>query len=77
MLKYSYPFEGIKMDEIYISGKVECLESGVCKSDIEFKFVKSDAFQGLVGNVDRYLAFAINDEEGIRITMTTREKSGT
>jgi len=32
-------------DETYINGKVECLESGVYKSDIEFKFdLKSNAF---------------------------------
>ena len=78
MLKYSYPFEGIKKDKTYIDGKVECLESGVYKSDIEFNFVlNSDSFQGLIGNVDRDLVFATNDEEGKRITTTIRKKSRT
>ena len=45
MLKYSYPFEGIKNNETYNDGKIECLESGTYNSDIKFKFdLKSDTF---------------------------------
>ena len=52
--------------ETYIGGKVECLESGVYRSDVEYKFdLKSDAFQGLIDNVDRDLAFAIEVEGGL------------
>ena len=45
IIKYSYPFEEIKKDEISIDEKVEYLKSCVYKLDIEFNFdLKSDAF---------------------------------
>ena len=50
----------------YIDGKVECLESGVYRSDDEYKFdLKYDSFQGLIDNVDRALAFVIEVEGGL------------
>jgi DNA polymerase epsilon subunit 1 len=52
--------------ETYIGGKVECLETGVYRSDIEYKFeLKPTAFQGLIDNVDRDLTFAIEVEGGL------------
>ena len=51
--------------ETYIGGKVECLESGVYRSDIEYDFdLKPSAFQELINNVDRDLTFAIEVEGG-------------
>lgn len=52
--------------ETYIGGKVECLETGVYRSDIEYDFdLKSAAFQGLIDNIDRDLNFAIEVEAGM------------
>ncbi|KAL7468775.1 hypothetical protein ACHAXS_009012 [Conticribra weissflogii] len=52
--------------ETYIGGKVECLETGVYRSDIEYKFeMKPEGFQSLIGNVDRDMTFAIEVEGGI------------
>ena len=52
--------------ETYIGGKVECLETGVYRSDIEYKFdMNPDGFQGLINNVDRDMTFAIEVEGGI------------
>ena len=52
--------------ETYIGGKVECLETGVYRSDIEYKFDMNPAgFQGLIDNVDRDMTFAIEVEGGI------------
>ncbi|KAL7551487.1 hypothetical protein ACHAWF_014678 [Thalassiosira exigua] len=52
--------------ETYIGGKVECLETGVYRSDIEYKFDLNPAgFQGLIDNVDRDMTFAIEVEGGI------------
>lgn len=49
--------------ETYIGGKVECLESGVFRSDIEYEFnLKPAAFQELIDNIDRDLTFAIEVE---------------
>jgi DNA polymerase epsilon subunit 1 len=51
--------------ETYIGGKVECLETGVYRSDIEYDFdLKPTAFQELIDNVDRDLSFAIEVEGG-------------
>jgi DNA polymerase epsilon subunit 1 len=51
--------------ETYIGGKVECLEAGVYRSDIEYDFdLKPTAFQQLINNVDRDLTFAIEVEGG-------------
>ncbi|EED94471.1 DNA polymerase [Thalassiosira pseudonana CCMP1335] len=52
--------------ETYIGGKVECLETGVYRSDIEYKFdTKPEGFQSLIDNVDRDMTFAIEVEGGI------------
>jgi len=52
--------------ETYIGGKVECLETGVYRSDIEYEFdLKPTAFQGLIDNIDRDLNFAIEVECGM------------
>jgi DNA polymerase epsilon subunit 1 len=51
--------------ETYIGGKVECLETGVYRSDIEYEFdLKPSAFQELIQNIDRDLTFAIEVEGG-------------
>ena len=62
--------------ETYIGGKVECLETGVYRSDIEYKFdLKPSAFQQLIDNIDRDLTFAIEVEGGIdRNTVTNYEE---
>ena len=58
--------------ETYIGGKVECLESGVYRSDIEYKFdMIPSGFQGLIDNVDRDMTFAIEVEGGIDKTKIT------
>ena len=49
--------------ETYIGGKVECLETGVYRSDIEYDFdLKPPAFDQLIANIDRDLTFAIETE---------------
>ena len=62
--------------ETYIGGKVECLETGIYRSDIEYKFVwKPSAFQQLIDNVDRDMTFAIEVEGGIdRNTVTNYDE---
>eukprot|EP00980_Cylindrotheca_fusiformis_P026149 scaffold15472_cov117-Cylindrotheca_fusiformis.AAC.13 len=52
--------------ETYIGGKVECLETGVYRSDIEYEFdLKPSAFQQLIDNIDRDLCFSIEVEGGL------------
>jgi DNA polymerase epsilon subunit 1 len=52
--------------ETYIGGKVECLETGVYRSDVEYDFaLKPEAFQHLVDCIDRDLTFAIQEEGGL------------
>jgi DNA polymerase epsilon subunit 1 len=52
--------------ETYIGGKVECLETGVYRSDIEYDFdLKPSAFQRLIDHIDRDLSFAIEVEAGV------------
>ncbi|CAJ1945696.1 unnamed protein product [Cylindrotheca closterium] len=52
--------------ETYIGGKVECLETGVYRSDVEYEFdLKPTAFQQLIDNVDRDLCFSIEVEGGM------------
>ncbi|KAG7364476.1 DNA polymerase Pol2 [Nitzschia inconspicua] len=52
--------------ETYIGGKVECLETGVYRSDVEYEFdLKPSAFQQLIDNIDRDLCFAIEVEAGM------------
>jgi DNA polymerase epsilon subunit 1 len=51
--------------ETYIGGKVECLETGVYRSDLEYEFdLNQSAFQQLIDNIDRDLNFAIEVEGG-------------
>ena len=51
--------------ETYIGGKVECLETGVYRSDVEYEFdLKPSAFQMLINKIDRDLTFAIEVELG-------------
>ena len=51
--------------ETYIGGKVECLETGVYRSDLEYDFqLQPTAFQQLIDNVDRDLTFTIEIENG-------------
>jgi DNA polymerase epsilon subunit 1 len=51
--------------ETYIGGKVECLESGVFRSDLLYDFdLKPSAFQQLIDNLDRDLTFTIEVENG-------------
>ena len=67
--------------ETYIGGKVECLETGVYRSDIEYKFdMRPEGFQGLIDNVDRDITFAIEVEGGIdrsKITNYDEVRDGT
>ena len=52
--------------ETYIGGKVECLETGVYRSDVEYDFdMRPEAYQELIDNVDRDLTFAIEVEGGM------------
>ncbi|MED6155492.1 DNA polymerase epsilon catalytic subunit A, variant 2 [Stylosanthes scabra] len=49
--------------ETYIGGHVECLESGVFRSDIPTNFtLKSSAYEQLINNLDRDLEYAIRVE---------------
>jgi DNA polymerase epsilon subunit 1 len=51
--------------ETYIGGKVECLESGVFRSDLLYDFdLQPKGFQQLLDNLDRDLVFAIEVEGG-------------
>ncbi|KAM3572228.1 hypothetical protein VYU27_005762 [Nannochloropsis oceanica] len=50
-------------NETYVGGHVECLETGVYRSDLDYKFrLVSSALQGLIDNVDRDLRFAVEVE---------------
>jgi DNA polymerase epsilon subunit 1 len=52
--------------ETYIGGKVECLETGVYRSDVSYEFdLKPAAFQQLIDNIDRDLCFSIEVEAGM------------
>ena len=58
--------------ETYIGGHVECLETGVYRSDIPCKFnLTPSALQGLIDNVDRDLTFFIEVEKGIERSSVT------
>lgn len=49
--------------ETYVGGHVECLETGVFRSDIEYDFaVEPAAFQELIDKVSRDVAFAVQVE---------------
>ena len=55
--------------ETYIGGKVECLETGVYRSDLEYDFeLQPSAFQQLIDCIDRDLTFTIEVENGRRRT---------
>ena len=55
--------------ETYIGGKVECLETGVYRSDLQYDFeLQPSAFQQLIDNIDRDLTFTIEVENGKRQT---------
>eukprot|EP01038_Epipyxis_sp_PR26KG_P011543 gene11543-15462_t len=60
-------YEGHLLEsETYIGGHVECLEAGVFRADIPTKFnLVPSAFQQLIDNIDRDLAFALETEHGI------------
>jgi DNA polymerase elongation subunit (family B)/Zn-finger nucleic acid-binding protein len=66
-------FEGHLLEtETYIGGHVECLESGVFRSDIETDWkLDHSAFQELIDRIDRTLAFALEVEEGIERSEVT------
>ncbi|KAL4468704.1 hypothetical protein ABPG74_005207 [Tetrahymena malaccensis] len=50
--------------ETYIGGKVECLKSGVFRSDIKSKFkFEKNAFQTLIDNIDKLLDFVVRIEQ--------------
>ena len=52
--------------ETYIGGHVECLESGVFRSDIPTKFkLVPAAFQSLIDKIDLCLTFALEVEHGV------------
>ncbi|TVU12159.1 hypothetical protein EJB05_45789 [Eragrostis curvula] len=49
--------------ETYIGGHVECLETGVFRSDLPTKFqLEPSAYEQLIGNLDRDLQYAITVE---------------
>lgn len=53
--------------ETYIGGHVECLESGVFRSDLPSHFnMVPEAFQKLIDKVDQALSFAIEVENGLQ-----------
>jgi DNA polymerase epsilon subunit 1 len=54
--------------ETYIGGHVECLESGVFRSDIPTSFkLDSSAYQQLIDNLGRDLEYAITVEGKMRM----------
>ena len=54
-------------NETYVGGHVECLESGVFRDDIPTKFtLDPTAFDELIANVDRDLAFYLEVENGVQ-----------
>lgn len=70
---YAKFYEGHLLEsETYIGGKVECLETGVYRSDLEYSFeLAPKAFQTLIGNIDRDLKFAIEVENGLDLSKVT------
>ena len=66
-------YEGHLLEsETYLGGHVECLETGVYRSDIpyQWKLVPS-AFDTLIGKIDAALTFAIEVEYGMQRTDVT------
>jgi len=60
-------YEGHLLEsETYVGGKVECLETGVYRSDLEYSFeLVPQAFHELINSIDRDLKFAIQVETGL------------
>ncbi|KAL6634447.1 hypothetical protein ACP70R_027118 [Stipagrostis hirtigluma subsp. patula] len=58
--------------ETYIGGHVECLETGVFRSDLPTKFqLEPSAYEQLIGNLDRDLQYAISVEGKLDIDSVT------
>ncbi|XP_039818007.1 DNA polymerase epsilon catalytic subunit A-like isoform X9 [Panicum virgatum] len=58
--------------ETYIGGHVECLETGVFRSDLPTKFqLEPSAYEQLIGNLDRDLQYAISVEGKLDIGSVT------
>jgi len=58
--------------ETYIGGHVECLESGVFRADINYKFrVNPLRIQRLIDSLDRTLEFALVDEQKVPLDQVT------
>ncbi|WVZ75286.1 hypothetical protein U9M48_023358, partial [Paspalum notatum var. saurae] len=58
--------------ETYIGGHVECLETGVFRSDLPTKFqLEPSAYEQLIGNLDRDLQYAITVEGKLDIDSVT------
>jgi len=58
--------------ETYIGGHVECLETGVFRSDLPTKFqLEPSAYEQLIGNLDRDLQYAISVEGKLDIGFVT------
>eukprot|EP00898_Chlorokybus_atmophyticus_P000434 jgi/Chlat1/1391/Chrsp12S02054 len=58
--------------ETYIGGHVECLESGVFRSDLPTRFrLVPEAYQQLIDNLDRDLKYAIEVEEKVPLDSVT------
>jgi DNA polymerase epsilon subunit 1 len=61
-------YEGHLLEtETYIGGHVECLETGVYRSDIPVKFkMVPQAFDNLIRDIDRALTFSLEVEHGVQ-----------
>jgi DNA polymerase epsilon subunit 1 len=58
--------------ETYVGGTVECLETGVFRSDIPEKFrLDPAAIQDLIDRMDYQLEFAITEEGGLKLSDVT------
>eukprot|EP00966_Prymnesium_polylepis_P294167 6793897-Prymnesium_polylepis.5 len=62
-------FEGHLLEsETYVGGHVECLQTGIYRSDLPIKFrLVPDAFQGLADKLDDTLRYAIEHEGGVSL----------
>lgn len=62
----------VLLQETYVGGHVEALESGVFRADIPCRFrLAVDAIQELIEKAPKALAHAIEVEEGIPLGMVT------
>jgi len=66
-------FEGHLLEsETYVGGHVECLQTGIYRSDLPIKFrLVPDAFQGLADKLDDTLRYAIEHEGGVSLDEVT------